>query len=250
MTTLFQTLTTTTFRSSRSALTVRQNVVAIISVCAAPRRNLANAATLEGTRKPQKYERGQKLDEDRQPKLEDISSIAHGELEQHREIRHYARIAAYEMPSLAQLAKSFVPPTETQPLRFRYTTYMGEEHPAESKVVVEFAPQDLPLAPPEQRKLIKLAGVRYNPDKQIVRISCEMFDYQVQNKRYLSDLVDRLIAEAQDQSDTFEDIPFDFRHNKVKKKIEFPWEWVEIAKQREQERHLKTPSRSHGVEGQ
>jgi small subunit ribosomal protein S35 len=132
---------------------------------------------------------------------------------------------------------------------------MGEEHPAESKVVVEFAPQDLPLAPPERRKLIKLAGVRYNPDKRVVRISCEMFDYQVQNKRYLSDLVDRLIAEAQvrptcihscgsnnvqDQSDTFEDIPFDFRHNKVKKKIEFPWEWVEIAKQKEQKRHLKT----------
>jgi hypothetical protein len=106
MTTPFQTLATI-FRSGRSALTVRQNAVAIISVCAAPRRNLANAATQEGTGKPhrvQKYERGQELDEDRNPKFEDISSIAHGELEQHREIRHYARIAAYEMPSLARNA--------------------------------------------------------------------------------------------------------------------------------------------------
>ena len=32
---------------------------------------------------------------------DDISSIAHGELEQHREIREYARIAAWEMPLLS-----------------------------------------------------------------------------------------------------------------------------------------------------
>lgn len=32
---------------------------------------------------------------------DDISSIAHGELEQHREWRHYARLAAWEMPMLS-----------------------------------------------------------------------------------------------------------------------------------------------------
>ena len=32
---------------------------------------------------------------------DDITSIAHGELEQHREIREYARIAAWEMPMLS-----------------------------------------------------------------------------------------------------------------------------------------------------
>jgi small subunit ribosomal protein S35 len=36
---------------------------------------------------------------------DDISSIAHGELEQHREWRHYARLAAWEMPLLS--SKSF-----------------------------------------------------------------------------------------------------------------------------------------------
>lgn len=34
---------------------------------------------------------------------DDISSIAHGELEQHREIREYARIAAWEMPMLSSM---------------------------------------------------------------------------------------------------------------------------------------------------
>lgn len=37
---------------------------------------------------------------DEEYKGDDISSLAHGELEQHREKREYARIAAYEMPML------------------------------------------------------------------------------------------------------------------------------------------------------
>lgn len=97
---------------------------------------------------------------------------------------------------ISGLVKEFVPPNEKQVLRFRYTTYMGEKHPAESKVVCEFATIDLDLTPVQRRKLIKLAGVRYNPDKDIVHMSCEMFENQAQNKRYLSDLVDTLITEA------------------------------------------------------
>lgn len=92
--------------------------------------------------------------------------------------------------------KEFVLPTEKQVLRFRYTTYMGEKHPAESKVVCEFTTTDLDLDHIQRRKLIKLTGVRYNPDTDIVRMSCEMFEHQAQNKRYLSDLVDALITEA------------------------------------------------------
>lgn len=34
------------------------------------------------------------------------------------------------------------------------------------------------------------------------------------------------MKEAQDSKDMFEDVPFDFRHVKVKKRVEFPREWV------------------------
>jgi len=34
---------------------------------------------------------------------DDVSSIAHGEIEQHREFRHYARLAMWEMPKLARM---------------------------------------------------------------------------------------------------------------------------------------------------
>ena len=34
---------------------------------------------------------------------DDITSLAHSELEQHREMRHYARLAAWEMPLLSSM---------------------------------------------------------------------------------------------------------------------------------------------------
>lgn len=44
--------------------------------------------------------------EDEEFKGDDISSSAHGELEQHREKREYARIAAWEMPLLSSMSPS------------------------------------------------------------------------------------------------------------------------------------------------
>ena len=73
---------------------------------------------------------------------------------------------------------------------------MGEFHPAERKVVVEFSPRDMGLTDAQQVKLTKLAGARYNPEKEVIRIGCDMFDHQAQNKRYLGDLVQNLVTEA------------------------------------------------------
>lgn len=95
-----------------------------------------------------------------------------------------------------EFAKPFEPPAADEPLRFRYTSYMGEFHPAEKKVVVEFCPEDLDLTEAQQLKMKKLVGVRFNPQKGIVRMSCEQFEHQAQNKRYLGDLVEKLIADA------------------------------------------------------
>ncbi|KAK5449649.1 37S ribosomal protein S24, mitochondrial [Exophiala xenobiotica] len=155
-----------------------------------------------------------------------ISSVAHSELEVHREIREYTRVIAWDMPLLNQYAKPFQPPTDATPLRFRYTTYMGEVHPAAKKVVVQFCTKDLPNLSEAQRiKLVKLVGPRYNPDTDVVKMSCEKFEAPAQNKRYLGDLVNKLLDEARDGKDTFEDVPLDLRHHKSKKLVEFPEEW-------------------------
>ena len=95
------------------------------------------------------------------------------------------------------LAKPFEPPKHDEVLRFRYTSYMGEFHPADKKVVVQFCPDDLQGLTDNQRlKLMKLAGSRYNPDRNIVKMSCERFEHQAQNKRYLGDLVNKMIEMA------------------------------------------------------
>lgn len=138
-------------------------------------------------------------------------------------------------PFFPELAKPFIPPSLDHPLRFRYTTYMGETHPAANKIVLEFCTQDLPGLTEAQRiKLIKLVGPRYNPEKDLVKMSCEMFETQAQNKRYLGDLVDTLMVEAKDSADMFEDVPLDFRHHKYKAKLEFPEEWKLTPERKEQ----------------
>lgn len=145
--------------------------------------------------------------------LSSLPSQAHADLETHREIRSLARKAAWEMPLLSSLSKPFTPPTQAQPLRWRYTTYMGEQHPASRKVVVEFAPKDLPdLSEAQRLKLAKLAGVRWNPVTETVKMSCESFETQAQNKRFLGETIGKLLQEVKEGEDKFEDLPLDLRH--------------------------------------
>jgi len=56
-------------------------------------------------------------------------------------------------------------------------------------------------------------------------MSSDIFENQAQNKRYLGDLVDTLLEEARDPTDTFEDVPIDTRHHVFKEKPRFPKEW-------------------------
>lgn len=118
---------------------------------------------------------------------------------------------------------------KSTPLRFRYTTYLGEQHPAAKKVVVEFTTKEIAaassLSEAQRIKLIKLVGVRYNPDKDLVRMSCEKYGDPAQNKRYLGDLIGKIVAEAKDTKDMFEDVPLDFRHHKPRKVHVFPDSW-------------------------
>lgn len=131
------------------------------------------------------------------------------------------------MSHTLELTTPFEPPTASNPtpLRFRYTTYLGENHPARLKVVMEFSPIDLPLTPSQRLTLIKLVGPRYNPQQDLVKMSCEMFETQAQNKRYLGDVVDTLMHEAREAGDKFDDVAVDFRHVKWRERKEFPEGW-------------------------
>lgn len=138
--------------------------------------------------------------------------------------------------SNAELAKPFTLPPETHILRFRYTTYMGEQHPAEPKVVVELASRDLTpkyLTEAQRQTFLKLVGPRYNPQTDIVKMSAEQFGSRAQNKRYLADVVNTLIQEAK-KGDAFADIPLDLRHHKPKFRAQFPESWNMTEERRQQ----------------
>lgn len=163
-----------------------------------------------------------------------MSALAHRELEQHRELREMVRLAAWEMPLLSQYSTPFQPPREEQILKWRYTTYLGEIHPAARKVVVEFQPEKIPdLTPAQLSKLLKIAGPRYNPSTKTIKMSNESFETQAQNKRYLAETIDKLIAECKDpKADSFADVPLDTRHHRPKVVHRFPEAWVMTPERR------------------
>lgn len=113
---------------------------------------------------------------------------------------------------------------------------MGEQHPAEPKVVVELASKDLTpkhLTEAQRQTFLKLVGTRYNPQTDIVRMSSEQFGSRAQNKRYLADLVNSLIKEAK-TGDSYADIPLDLRHHKPKVRPQFPDSWKMTDERRRQ----------------
>lgn len=133
---------------------------------------------------------------------------------------------------------------------------MGESHPAASKVVLEFCPTDLPdLTPAQQLTLIKIVGVRYHPGTEIVKMSCESFPEQAQNKRMLLRQLRSIIATVMDPTaDHFEDIPVDTRHYRPKIRPVFPPHWAltderrqSLEKQREAKALLEHQKASQGL---
>lgn len=166
---------------------------------------------------------------------DDYTSTAHIQLWDHRLQRKYNRIAAYEMPLLTKFIKKYEPKDpKKSPLKFRFTSYMGEEHPAEKKVVVTFSPSNLGLTDNEKHKLCLLAGPRYDYQKDEVKMSSVLFEEPAQNMKYLSGLVDTLIHKAKDpELDRLLELKLDKRHidskaNKRKfkhTKYQFPEEW-------------------------
>jgi small subunit ribosomal protein S35 len=105
---------------------------------------------------------------------------------------------------MLEFARPFRPPTKFEVLRFRYTSYLGENHPAAKKVVMQFPLRQLKQSLSSdprfddvwEHKFKLLCGPRYNPETDIVHMSSEQHHYPAQNKRWLSDKLDEMIQAA------------------------------------------------------
>ena len=116
------------------------------------------------------------------------------------------------MGCFSALRIPFSPPTSDTPLIVRSVEYVGEDHPAAIKQTVVVPVAQLPLRNKVALHKFKiLAGVRWTPDPPknagvgpnetgrehgYIKISCEDFPDPAQNLKWASDMIDRLIAEA------------------------------------------------------
>ncbi|KAI9308740.1 mitochondrial ribosomal subunit protein-domain-containing protein [Cunninghamella echinulata] len=156
--------------------------------------------------------------------FDDQTTIGHLLFENIREVRQYLRKTKYELPKLSVYAKPFVPPTSKDIIKYKTHTYLGEGHPVERKVVLSVKVEDLKLSEVERHKFLLLAGPRYHVDTDELILSSEKFPHLKQNKKYVGDILNKLLKEAKDDKDTFADIPLNLRQ--PKKKLVFPKEWA------------------------
>ncbi|KAG7099157.1 hypothetical protein E1B28_001028 [Marasmius oreades] len=157
---------------------------------------------------------------------DDTASAGHIMLREQRQTLYYLRLIEHEMPKLVAYRKPFKP-LKSDALIVRSLDYGGEEHPATKKRVIVVAVDDLPLRNETAiHKFKLLAGPRWmlrppadsgasgitNWGNGFIKVSCEDFPQATQNLKWASDTLDKLIAEANNLKESFNDIPIDVRH--------------------------------------
>ncbi|KAI9501309.1 mitochondrial ribosomal subunit protein-domain-containing protein, partial [Coemansia spiralis] len=159
--------------------------------------------------------------------FDDHHYYGHLLMESVRDVRKYVRQMKFEFPTLAEHAKPFRAPPAPNILQFESSSTMGEKFQAEDrKVVLRVKVAKLGLTGTELHKFILLAGVRYNPRKDELKMSESREISSLLNKKRLGDTLAALIAEAKNDADSFIDVPLDFRHVGYKPKAYFPKEWM------------------------
>lgn len=169
-------------------------------------------------------------------KFDELPTIARDNLARLLQLQEYQRIAAFELPLLMKYREEYVPPrNKDYPIKYRYTTYLGEEeHPNNRKVVLTCYTKNLGLDAKQLHKFRLLARERYDHTTDLFKMSSDKFIESAQNARYLHDVLQNLIKESKDLSkDDFSDIPLDRtntikreRRKKHKRNIDlFPAEW-------------------------
>ncbi|KAI5475401.1 hypothetical protein MNV49_001469 [Pseudohyphozyma bogoriensis] len=158
-------------------------------------------------------------------------------LEERRIYLHYLRLEQLQFKDLVAFRKPFVPPTARECIKVRRQHYQGEAHPADRKASIQFSVSSLPLKTDAARHKFKLlAGPRWNSVTDEVKISCELFPNPNMNEKWCSDVLDKMIKEAENTKDTMADIPLDERPTLARLKkhkqakmvtiADFPKEWL------------------------
>ena len=97
-----------------------------------------------------------------------------------------------------QFRQPFRKPTPAQLVKVRHQHYQGEAHPVDRKVSITLPVAQLALSSPAALHKFKLiAGPRWDSDKDELKISCELFPTDRMNEKWCSDMLDRMVLEAE-----------------------------------------------------
>ena len=96
-------------------------------------------------------------------------------------------------------------------LRFRTRSYERSVLPpyveaGEHRVVVKLAVKDIPFGSEREREVfLEMVGPRYRPKTDEVQLSSEKFASRVENKRYLVDMIERLVESSRGLAREFDE---------------------------------------------
>ena len=71
-----------------------------------------------------------------------------------------------------------------------------KQHPSTFKVALNVKIEDLNLSKEESEIFIALVGPRYNQGKKECRITCDRFPNRIENKKYATIILERVVAES------------------------------------------------------
>jgi hypothetical protein len=192
------------------------------------KRQLSTApVVLAGRQGGMRRKAEKKFDVDFMPRFDfdDQTTIGHTLFDNIRQVREYLRNTDFELPNLnfkqkkkkkkregqdtmiqntnplvdsfvIAYVKPFEAPSADMILKFKSHTYLGEGHPVERKVVLSVKVEDLKLTDSEKHKFLLLSGSRYNVNTEELVMSSERFPHRRQNKKFLVDTLNKLIAES------------------------------------------------------
>lgn len=157
-------------------------------------------------------------------KFDDIPFLGHMAIEGDRERLHIMRLIEFQLPEIQKLRRPYKAPTTSQALTIQ-TAFRSSDpmHPVSRKAVLTTTVNRLVAATggklsskEAQHKLKAIAGPRYDPESNTLKISSDSYPTVNMNMKWCSDALDRLIEAAADTSDPMTDIPLTTKHAQVK----------------------------------
>ncbi|KAH8925144.1 hypothetical protein BT69DRAFT_1216941 [Atractiella rhizophila] len=172
----------------------------------------------------------------------ELTTYAYEQLYLQRVHLKYLRLTEFELPTFTRFHKPFVPPSSKHIVRIRTQHYQGEEHPADRKCALTVHVPGIPnLEDWMRHKFRVLAGPRWYPEEDMVKISCELFPELEMNEKWCNDTLNKLLTVAKEGEDKMLDVPLDTRAAEKRKKVkrsrraveaeDFPLEWLPTPSQ-------------------